>query len=77
MVMGIRDKMVNKMNIVPALIQHLFDEKRLASNRNRKGIVKAIGLREDVIEDKEKVFRRKKRLTVLHCFVQGGLRKDH
>lgn len=58
MVMDIRDKTVKKMNIVPALIQHLFGEKRLTSNRNRKGIVKAIGLREDVIEAKEKVSRR-------------------
>lgn len=65
MVVGIRDKMVNMIKIVPALIQHLFGKKRTASIRNRKGIGRAIGLREDVIEPKEKLSRGKKRLTVI------------
>lgn len=80
MVVVIRDKMVNKINIVPALIQHLFGEKRLASNRNRKGIVRVIGLK-DVTEPKESFQKEIVDRIILFCVReirrQRVLRKGH
>lgn len=64
--MVIRDKMVNKTNTVPAFIQHLFGEKRLVSNRNRKGIVRVIGLK-DVTEPKESFQKEAVDRIILFC----------